>query len=201
MEAMSEQSESPSLEDEKVVDISKAHTLKGPSAQELRERKKVVDRVRRWQNQHADWPANFKKSNPEADEETTNSAFWQAALRAIDRENYERLPAEKKILRLERMVSQMTQGIMGDLQALRHNDRIITEVFDVNLRSISLMFEHLGITKAKQAEILTQVQMEIEQERIQSQQKQASEALTEEVDAEPGTEDELLDPPEEATEF
>jgi len=114
----------------------------------------------------------------------------------LAQEKYDRLPPDKKIRLLERRLVDLGQGFAHDIQILRQNDQTITELMDINLRTISKLFERLGISREDQASLIQQVQQEIRDER----EKAAAEELKSTVDAAP-EDGEVLETPPEATDF
>lgn len=82
----------------------------------------------------------------------------------LDQEDYERLPIDQKVNRLESMLVGMSRGVGEDVRALQHNDGQIADAFDVNLRAVAKMFEKLGITRAEQLEFIKASAIELKAE-------------------------------------
>ena len=114
----------------------------------------------------------------------------------IARERYERLPPDKKVRLLERRLVEIAQGFARDMQTLRQNDRTITELMDINLRTISKIFVRLGVSREDQTALIRETQQEI----LAEMEKAAAENLKAEVDAAPAPET-PTEAPAEATEF
>lgn len=193
------------LPPENGVDLSKER--RKPSKAEIKAQQRTRERMNRWQNAHEEWLKNWRNENKGASKEEETAAFDNAAFQAIQREDYENLPVDKKLRILERSLVMFQQGIVGDIRALQQNDRSITHVFDVNLRTIARLFEKLGIDKEAQRKILDEIQNEMEaedRERLikarQEREAAAAAKLNKEVDAKP-EEGAKVEVPEGATEF
>lgn len=116
----------------------------------------------------------------------------------IAAEDYANLPVEKKFERLESMVSQVLQGLQRDIMSLRHNDGVIADAMDINLRAVARSLEKAGVTKEQQGEIVKLVEAEIreEQKAQQAIRQKAQEAQTEKsrMEAEANAKPSIMDP-------
>lgn len=192
-----------------VTDISKAKKSPNSQIQKARAKaqSKIRERINRWKNANQGFLTAWRKTNPDSTE-GCEAAFEQAAWEALRREDYESMPTEKKVRLLERNMSGFSQGIIRDVQALQHNDLVISNVFDVNLRAIASLFEKLGISREEQGKVIIAVQDEIALEEIEGQkndqqgrEKAACEALNKAVDTTPSENAVEQTPPADATEF
>lgn len=80
-------------------------------------------------------------------------------------EDYQNLPVDKKLDRFERIVSQALQGLQRDIMALRHNDGVIADAMDINLKAMARALEKAGITKEAQNDIIREVEKELREEQ------------------------------------
>lgn len=92
--------------------------------------------------------------------------------RVLDQEEFERLPIDQKVNRivasLDHHLNVMHRAIntfAKDIVALRHNDTVISDAHDVNLRGIYLMFESLGLSADKQKSFMEQAQKWLDAEK------------------------------------
>jgi hypothetical protein len=117
------------------IPISQA---KKPSKFDQKRQQIALDRLRRKMNE----------LGPDGKQKTP-----QQAMAEIQREDYERMPADKKIARLENIISSMSRQFAADMQNLRRNDGAIADAFDINYRAIGVMMEKLGISYEDQKTI------------------------------------------------
>lgn len=120
----------------------------------------------------------------------------------IEAEDYQALPVEKKLLRFQTLVGSALRGLQQDVLNLQHNDRVIADAMDVNLRAMGRALTRLGFTEEMQKDIVTEVENEI---RRDQEAKQKAASATEEkagveaqIDTPPPAESDL---PEEAVVF
>lgn len=161
--------------------------------------KALQERVRRWMN-----------NNPGKTE--------RDAMMAIQQEDYDRMPVEQKIKRLENMLSGAVQQIARDIMTIRHNQFSIADAYDINYRAISKMIHQLGIPLEEHNKFMQAAQIEFETERRVAMEKQAqaqkeqavaqaaaaeSAKMAEEAKeaAKPSTETTGAEPPKDATVF
>ncbi len=99
----------------------------------------------------------------------------------IAAEDYNALPVEKKFERLEKLTSQLFQGLQKDIMALRHNDGVIADAMDINLRAVARSLEKAGVTKEMQGQIIREVETELraEQQKRMEEQQAARKAKSE----------------------
>ncbi len=83
----------------------------------------------------------------------------------IAKQDWDRLPVDKKILRLERVIVGNVQGLGADLQQLRHNQNILADIMDVNFRAFEKMLVKLGLPVEEQRKLLQEAEAEIKVER------------------------------------
>jgi hypothetical protein len=74
-----------------------------------------------------------------------NGLDQRAAAAAIAREDYERLPVDQKLSRIERVFSQAHQGLATDVQKVHSNQVDLADTMDVNFRAFGKMLEKLGL--------------------------------------------------------
>lgn len=86
-------------------------------------------------------------------------------------EEYNSLPLDKKVARLEQMFSQGMSSMAQEMVNLRHNDGVLADALDVNFRAVARALVLAGVDLDKQKEILQQVSGEIEKERAEAEEK------------------------------
>lgn len=125
----------------------------------------------------------------------------------IAQEDYESLPTEKKFKRLEKLVMNFSRSIISDVNALRYNDNLLSNVYDENLRASEKLFAILGITNEQFLTALAQAREESAAARAEEDKKRAETAAAEEqkvqttVAAEADQSGEPPPPPAEASSF
>lgn len=89
----------------------------------------------------------------------------QQAFQAIQREDYEALPLEKKFARLETMVSQSFQRLAQEIMTVSQDQMAIGDAFDINYRGIQKLFKKLGVSDEDQKALIDEAQKEVIEER------------------------------------
>lgn len=79
----------------------------------------------------------------------------------LEREEYEALPVDQKISRLEHIVAGMSRQVGKDIHNLEYNDGQIADALDVNLRAVAHMFEKLGISREEQIRFMGEAEKEL----------------------------------------
>jgi len=130
----------------------------------------------------------------------------QAHMKIME-EDYERLPIEAKLKRLEQACMQAIQRLAHELGSLQNNDQVIADAMDANFRAITKALAKLGVPGEEQVAFLKEAEAEINQDRAarkaayEAQQQRAAsaqeQALVEQVIDKSGE----ATPPEGATEF
>lgn len=90
----------------------------------------------------------------------------------IAEEDYHALPIEKKFEQLFTSVRTAITGFASDLNELRHNDGVISDVIDVNARAFAKCLTKAGISLEVQGEIFKEAEAEIRaelQKRLEDQ--------------------------------
>lgn len=115
----------------------------------------------------------------------------QQAIQEIQREDYDNLPIEKKLSRLENIFSNTVQAISEDIMALKHNDRAVADAFDINYRMVEKLFMKLGVSDADREAIHKEALAEVQalrqkqhEERLAAQKKAQDEAEKAQMEAE-----------------
>lgn len=83
----------------------------------------------------------------------------------LAREEYESLPINEKVTRLERMVAETTQNFAKEINNLFYNDQLVADYMDINMRSVARIFAKLNVSVEEQKKITMEVQEELENER------------------------------------
>jgi hypothetical protein len=105
----------------------------------------------------------------------------------IAQQDWEEMPLDKKVKRLEGIISSSMQQIAHDIRSLQMNDKILADAMDLNFTSISKALEKLGLDKDLQSSILHEAEKEMlearkaaEQERLKASQFEAAKFRKEE---------------------
>lgn len=77
----------------------------------------------------------------------------EQALTEIRKEDYNKLPVEKKIRILEQFVAKIFKSISKDIEILMRNDNSIGQSFEINYNAIGKMFKEVGISEERQIEV------------------------------------------------
>jgi DNA-directed RNA polymerase subunit L len=106
----------------------------------------------------------------------------EAAFRAVQQEDYDNMPVDKKLLRFQNAVQAAINNLSRDIMELRHNDQVIADAFDINYKVIERVFAKIGISDEERKTYLEEARKELSEERqrraeaIAKQQKEAAEA-------------------------
>lgn len=92
----------------------------------------------------------------------------------VARQEYNNLSSDKKLDRLEALFVQTFQGLQRDILALRHNDGVIADAMDINLKAMSKCLEKAGISKDIQGDIIKEVEAELREEQRKHMEAQES---------------------------
>lgn len=93
----------------------------------------------------------------------------QQAVQEIAREDYDALPVEKKLARLEAIVAQTFRNFSEELINLGQGHAAIADAFDINYRAIQKMFLKLGVPNDEQRAIIEEAQKDVIEARKQAQ--------------------------------
>lgn len=96
----------------------------------------------------------------------------QQAFQAMQREDFEAMPLDKKFSRLESIVSQSFQNLAQEVMGLSQSHMAIADAFDINYRAIQKLFAKLGISSEDQKVYIEEAQKEV----IESRKKQRADA-------------------------
>lgn len=118
----------------------------------------------------------------------------------IAREDYERLPVEKKIARLEGLLSATAQGLGRDVETLFKNQGVLLDTMDVNFTAFEMMVTDLGISIEKQRSYVEAAREAVEQKKRDRKRQANAEADKSLKDA-AATPGEPPPPPDGATVF
>ena len=83
----------------------------------------------------------------------------------IQREDYERLPMERKVERLEKLLAGYQKSIAQDLMALQANQMALFHTMDVNFTAFEMILAKLGVTPEQQKEAVLEAQKIIDQKQ------------------------------------
>lgn len=157
-----------SAEGAEVSDIASARAKK-MSPQEQKKALQTEERMRRLINQ-----------NPKL---TREQVFAR-----IQQEDWDRLPADKKIRHLERVLGGALERITnlerfasettGNITNLQYNDGVIMDALDTNFRTIGRTFVQLGVSLERQQELLQEMEAELAHEKEVQAAKMKADAET-----------------------
>lgn len=99
-------------------------------------------------------------------------------------EDYRNLPLAERFARFEKMALGALEGLQRDIMSLRHNDSVIAESMDINLRAMSMCLEKAGVSKEAQSDIIKQVDGQLREERAQQAAALEQKTIETEVDTE-----------------
>jgi hypothetical protein len=88
----------------------------------------------------------------------------EQAYAAIQREDYDRMPVDDKVKRLEGMLVGNIQSLSNDVSMLHKNEKDLADVMDVNFRAFERMMVKLGLPLEEQRKILVEVEAELRAE-------------------------------------
>lgn len=88
-------------------------------------------------------------------------------------EDYKNLPVEQKLERFEKLMSQAMQGLQRDILALRHNDGVIADAMDINLKAMARGLTKAGVSLEQQNDIIREVEQELREEHAKQTAAQA----------------------------
>ena len=100
----------------------------------------------------------------------------QQAWEAVQREDYEKLPLDKKFERVEKLVARNAHVVATDLGAVRENQNILSDALDVNFRAFEMMLVELGMPIEKQKEFMKKAEEEIAAVRRMQEEERARQA-------------------------
>lgn len=104
----------------------------------------------------------------------------------IAQQDYTSLPTDKKIQRLEMILRQSFTQIGQDIESLRHNDLMIADAMDINMRSMSKCLTKVGVPLEEQKTIIEDVQREMAEahrQLVEDRRKREEEAEAQKLHA------------------
>lgn len=108
----------------------------------------------------------------------------QNAVQAVLREDFDRMPLDKKFARLEALVVNSIRSISQDIMGLKQNDSAIADAFDINYKAIERAFAKLGLSEEVQKELINQARDEVMADRQKAIQDQLAAQRKAQEDAE-----------------
>lgn len=85
-------------------------------------------------------------------------------------EDYNNLSLDRKFARFEKITASALQGLQQDIMALRHNDGVIADAIDVNMRAMARALDKAGVSLEAQGVIIKEVEQELRDEAAKKQQ-------------------------------
>ena len=114
----------------------------------------------------------------------------EQAYAAIQKEDWERLPADKKIAMMQVSFSQSLENVGRDLARLHDNQKDLADVMDVNFRAYGKMFVRLGIPDDEQVKMIKECEDEV---RVEREAFLAQQAVKQKAEAEEAQKKELAE--------
>lgn len=111
-----------------------------------------------------------------------NGLTLEQAIQKIQREDYDQLPIDSKLKRLEGMLVGNVQGIAKDITLLRQNQTELADVLDVNFRAFEKILAKMGIPVEDQRTILAEAEAEWKAEQKASKEEAAKKEVAANVD-------------------
>jgi hypothetical protein len=135
----------------------------------------------------------------------------EQAFAALQKEDYERLPVDAKVKRLEGILLGTLQRLANDISALRTNQTYLADAMNVNFKGFEKMLRHLGVDDATQKKFMAEAEAELKAEweareaaraaaAKQAQEEATKQEIAETVD-EPAPAGQVAPVPEGATVF
>lgn len=90
-------------------------------------------------------------------------------------EDYNNLPLDRRFQDFRSQVVKAIQALSMDVMNLQHNDRVIADAMDTNMRAMSKCLNKVGVPTEDQAQIMKDVISELTEERAKQQQAIAEE--------------------------
>jgi hypothetical protein len=85
----------------------------------------------------------------------------EQALNAMQKEDYDAMPLDKKFSRLETIVAQSFRNLSTEVMNLHQNHLAIADAFDINYRTIQKLFVKLGVSPEEQKVFVDEAQKEV----------------------------------------
>jgi uncharacterized protein YoaH (UPF0181 family) len=98
----------------------------------------------------------------------------EKARQVMAKEDYDNLSPDKKIQRMESLISALFQGLQGDINNLRHNDSELADALDINFRAFAKMLLKLGVGIDEQKAAVAEAKAEIEAEQKKREEDRAA---------------------------
>ena len=117
----------------------------------------------------------------------------------IQEEDYDRLPIEAKLKRLEQACMGAIQRLAQELASLQNNDQVIADAMDANFRAITKALVKLGVSGEEQVAFLKEAEAEIKADRENRQKVMEQHAAAIKDEAEKALVEKTIDKPGEAT--
>ena len=94
----------------------------------------------------------------------------------IAQEDYEKMPLEKKVKRLEQIIQGTFQNFALELHNLRYNDGVLADSMDLNFKAFAKMLVKMGMPLEDHRAFIEEAQREIIEERGKVAEAAAAEA-------------------------
>lgn len=130
------------------------------------------------------------------------------AVAAVKKEDWDRLPIEKKLERYEETLRGGLKGFRNDLMKMEQNDVILADTMEVNFRAFQKILRKLGVSDEDQKVAVKEATQEINEERAAHREAEAARRKVAKEEGEKESLESSIDkpgeppaPPEEATSF
>jgi hypothetical protein len=97
----------------------------------------------------------------------------EQAWQAIQKEDFDALPMDKKFARLENMVSNTFRQLAQEIVNLGQGHAAVADAFDINYRAVHKIFVKLGVSPEEQQLLIAEAQGEVAEIRRRQQEGRA----------------------------
>lgn len=89
----------------------------------------------------------------------------QDAIARVQREDWERTPAEEKLKRFEGILFGNIEGLAKDMTLLKQNQEMLANIMDVNFKAFDKVLRKLGVSEEEQKKFVDEAIQEVHAEQ------------------------------------
>lgn len=115
-----------------------------PTKQELKRQQIFMDRIKR---------------------HMAKGLTFQDAQRAIQKEDYDRMPIAEKVKRLENILAMNLHGMYQDIKLVKSNQDVLADAMDVNFKGFEKILKKLGVSDEERKQLMDEAEAEFKAER------------------------------------
>jgi uncharacterized protein YoaH (UPF0181 family) len=135
--------------------VTPIEEAKKPSKLELKRQQIYVDRMKRF---------------------IAKGMSAQEAQAAIAKEDFERLPVDKKLERLENILVMNLRAMYSDLQTIKQNQDVLADSMDINFKGFEKILAKLNVSDEDRKALMEEAEAEWKAERAAAAAQQAVQA-------------------------